>query len=1037
MEAMMTTQEQEQETPSKNGLPCIRCLLYDLHRAESSQPQSVMSTQLASFFSVDNDDHPDQEYLPFSEHTAEPTEDQDDNDPASFRPESISEPESPHFAHDSHPSPLLDSDAGAGFFHGEVATPVQPRVDSIHEIPSLLSTPHPAVAPASPTESASDPNPANAPPRLGAFFKSNINKTTPVSVAQTLPDSSHYNRAASPAPSSRSNATNTSTAAPPLAERVRVGVDQKSTLWEYYNREASDYDHDLFRGYRETLNSNLLVTTLFFGLVAAFLINALNVSPAEIYANALNQAVLVAVNISSNNTLPAEWKPITAAQLSPSPSSTGVISVTLWGSCVVICLGTMLFATSAKSWMVEYNRDMKNGNPFKCAQRRQLRYEELLKWRVETIISALPWFFQLSLFMFVIGFCFTLLEYHSTPGKVVIAMSCVVLGVYIITTVLPLFIPSCPYNTPAVVLFQRMSRLVSRSVQAGWLYLVKQISVVLASSNLTSGSWTLWSKDLSKSVPVHRVDSHEQQLLEKSDSALSWKAVTWLLTSSQNTATTDMALRSLWNLKYIPNQISVILPTKAPILLYSKLSVELAQREESFEPVDLNAPHELQAFLVSADITDFLASFLHLWKCISLDEIDSAEALARITGRSSYSRLHSELMNAWDGLKGSCKSFVELDGLGWPYHNLVAVIGTELGHFYVHPENFLQEKAEVKPEHPLADVKTLLQWHISDVKKKDGSMHLRHHSLGLLLDALAHALWRTDFAVLKEYRKDVLSLLVQLLGTLSAQDITVFMPLAACFAMFSDSSSEVKKSILIKRMNIRAQNTYRSDSNPDYLELAAAVHQTFKLYQQAEDYDSQQWQLILAFSSFADSTNTADGLVEELLIELPNVYVEKLVSRILDSPGSYKNLSWLLQVIFVFYSRKVGSLALKRSMLAYLQEILCFNAANWPNHKHQTRTILNILTFLKSELGGETSQKEEICQILILAMHESLQDPHRTVLRGFVMLELSTTLSTVLYTPEDISNLKRLLKSWHTDTEFHYSLYEQEVCTNMCTRYDV
>ncbi|KAF8900009.1 hypothetical protein CPB85DRAFT_1326710 [Mucidula mucida] len=136
-----------------------------------------------------------------------------------------------------------------------------------------------------------------------------------------------------------------------------------------------------------------------------------------------------------------------------------------------------------------------------------------------------------------------------------------------------------------------------------------------------------------------------------------------------------MALRSLWNLKYIPNQISVILPTKAPILLYSKLSVELTQPEL----VNLVAPPEMQAFLASAHITDFLASFLHLWKCISLDEIDSAGVLARITGKSSYSRLHSELMSAWDELKGRCESYIELDGLGWPYHNLAAVIGKGRG----------------------------------------------------------------------------------------------------------------------------------------------------------------------------------------------------------------------------------------------------------------------------------------------------------------------------------------------------------------------
>ncbi|KAF9010985.1 hypothetical protein BDZ89DRAFT_501045 [Hymenopellis radicata] len=496
---------------------------------------------------------------------------------------------------------------------------------------------------------------------------------------------------------------------------------------------------------------------------------------------------------------------------------------------MVICLGTMLFATSAKSWLLEYSRDMKNGNPYMCAQRRQLRYDEMLKWRVETIISALPWFFQLSLFMFVIGLSFTLLQYHSIPGIVVISMSCVVLGGYIVTTVLPLFIPSCPYNTPAVVLFQKIYQRVSRSVRSGGLYLFKKISIVLAYCNLTAGSWTLWSKELSKSVPVHRADNHEQQLLEKLNSALSWKAVTWLLTSSQNTATTDMALRSLWNLKYIPKQTSVFLPTKAPILLYSKLSVELAQPEDFFELDNPNAPPEMHAFLASARITDFITSFLHLWKCVSLDEIDSPQVLACMTGKSSYSRLHPELMDVWDDLKVKCQSYMELDSFGWPYHNLVAVVATEALYHNLHLDNSLQEKADVGPEHPLTDVKILLQWHISDVTNKNGTMHLKHYSLRLLLDALAHALWKTDFGVLKEHRKDVLSLLIQLLGTLNAKDIRIFMSLAACFSMFSHGDSGMKKSILVTRMNTRAQTTYKSDSNSDYLELVTAVHQTFKL----------------------------------------------------------------------------------------------------------------------------------------------------------------------------------------------------------------
>ncbi|KAF8919159.1 hypothetical protein CPB85DRAFT_881790 [Mucidula mucida] len=900
-----------------------------------------------------------------------------------------------------------------------------------------------------------------ASPRIGALFtapyttrpkhtpkrRQNLTQNPPPATDATY--SAPTSRSGTPT-SSRSAVSNTSTAAPP-SERVRVGVDRKSALWEYYNREASEYDNELFLGYRETLNSNLLVvmpsleltylrcsrfisqTTLFLGLVAAFLINALNVNPAEIYANALNQAVLLSINISSNNALPTDWQPITAAQLSPSPDSTGVISVTLWGSCMVICLGTMLFATSAKSWLVEYSRDMKNGNPYMCAQKRQLRFDELLKWKVETIISALPWFFQLSLFMFVIGLSVTLMQFHSIPGKVVISLSCIVLGVYIITTVLPLFIPSCPYNTPAVVLFHKMFRLVLQSVRDGWLYLLKKISIVLAYCNLTSGSWTLWSKELFKSGPVHRADSHEQQLLEKSKSVLSWKAVTWLLTSSQNTATTDMALRSLWNLKYIPKQISIFLPTKAPMLLYSKLSVELAQPEEFFEQVEPEAPPEMHAFLSSPRITDFMASFLHLWKCVSLDEIDSPQALACITGQVSYSRLHPELMDVWDDLKVHCSSYTELDSYGWPYHNFVVVIAIELVYYYLHPDHFLQEKAEVGSGHPLADVKMLLDWHISDIREDNGTMHLKHHTLRLLLDALAHTLWKTDFAVLKEHRKDVLALLIQLLGTLNAKDIRIFMPLAACFSMFSHLDPQVKKSVLVARMNTRAQNLYKADSNPDYEHLLKAVGHVFRLYQQGEEFSDENWTLIQTLFNFAHATNTTELFIEDLFLELPCVYIEQLITNVAKDSAFYGNVPWLTLFMLKTHARNVVGPDSTKVIFKYLRIVLCMS---WSDYKEQLSIVSVILESLKVELARESSYRSDICLLLIEAMGESLGDRNRTVLRRCVASELLKQF-TDLKTGTEVSHLQMLLRRWRADNKYLYLKNELDVRSSLCTMYNV
>ncbi|KAF9029888.1 hypothetical protein BDZ89DRAFT_691393 [Hymenopellis radicata] len=199
-------------------------------------------------------------------------------------------------------------------------------------------------------------------------------------------------------------------------------------------------------------------------------------------------------------------------------------------------------------------------------------------------------------------------------------------------------------------------------------------------------------------------------------------------------------------------------------------------------------------------------------------------------------------------------------------------------------------------------------------------MHLKHYSLRLLLDVLAHALWKTDFAVLKEHRRDVLSLLVQLLGTLNAKDIRIFMPLAACFLMFSENSLDVKKSVLINRMNIRAQNVYKSDSNPDYEQLMKAVEHTFKLYQKSNELNSDNWHLVWSFFNFAHSTNRTDLLVEDFLVKLPDVYMHRLLTTVLEDSSSYQNFPWLIQFILVSYPRPAVMLSLRTRILNFLEQ---------------------------------------------------------------------------------------------------------------------
>ena len=66
----------------------------------------------------------------------------------------------------------------------------------------------------------------------------------------------------------------------------------------------------------------------------------------------------------------------------PEPSALEETIVACWSVSLTCTLWILIYAFYIKSWLREYERDMKNGSAFECAQRRQARWTALARWKV-------------------------------------------------------------------------------------------------------------------------------------------------------------------------------------------------------------------------------------------------------------------------------------------------------------------------------------------------------------------------------------------------------------------------------------------------------------------------------------------------------------------------------------------------------------------------------------------------------------------------------------------------------------------------------
>lgn len=230
--------------------------------------------------------------------------------------------------------------------------------------------------------------------------------------------------------------------------------------------------------------------------------------------------------------------------------TTGTLLVNLsWFISLSLSVMVALVASLVKQWCNSFLSD-RTAPPCNQARIRQARLNKLISWRTELIVAALPVIMHAALGelrtvgltpgaenylgLFLFGLIVFLRDLNHLIYTVVLFITAATGLFYIGTTILPLFIPFCPYETP----------LSSLKV---WGYCYQ---LCLAMGSYVYGMLT---GDYYKADFTNHISPCEQKELmtsyNTSPDDVTGHSLTWIITHSQRSETREMAVRTISGLK--------------------------------------------------------------------------------------------------------------------------------------------------------------------------------------------------------------------------------------------------------------------------------------------------------------------------------------------------------------------------------------------------------------------------------------------------------------------------------------------------------
>ncbi|KAH8799229.1 hypothetical protein DL96DRAFT_1638080 [Flagelloscypha sp. PMI_526] len=328
----------------------------------------------------------------------------------------------------------------------------------------------------------------------------------------------------------------------PLGQEAR----DEARVWSTYLDEAESYDHDMIQGFRDTLDSLLVLAGLFSAIVATFVSQtSQSLRPDFVQLTLLVQLEQVALlrsmgNVSAMSTVPASG--VTTVTSTYTRADLWING--LFFTSLSLSIATALLAVLVKQWCQAYTSVTPGSARDKCLTR-QFRFDGLTKWKLPEIVGSLPLLLHLAFVVFFAGLSYFVYDLHRTLSSIVIISSILSIAAYFSAIVLPAIWLECPYRIP--ILF-RPARL------AVYLYISLREKMRIPkfyslSQYLPPGEWkktdVLTSLRHAEEVLLSIPHNTSGQTLSPSKSILA-RSFSWLFALSKNQSTRRIVAAALY-----------------------------------------------------------------------------------------------------------------------------------------------------------------------------------------------------------------------------------------------------------------------------------------------------------------------------------------------------------------------------------------------------------------------------------------------------------------------------------------------------------
>ncbi len=250
---------------------------------------------------------------------------------------------------------------------------------------------------------------------------------------------------------------------------------------------------------------------------------------------------------------------IPPAETTSGPSRGDVWVNGLWFISLTLSLSTALLAVLARQWLHQYTA-ITSGTSRDRSLIRQYRFDGLLKWRVLVLIGVLPVLLHIALGLFLVGLVIFLMPLNPTSGWTVAGITFLVYIIYIISNILPLVDPQCPYRTPFSDILHVISRRLVPSLLNHIFWVTSScIFAVVALSSKQQKRRLSSRPPLKLSQPLKEIERQTANT-----EAVGARTIAWLLKSTSNPPTTSIALQALAGSS--PAMIKMLDLEESPIL---------------------------------------------------------------------------------------------------------------------------------------------------------------------------------------------------------------------------------------------------------------------------------------------------------------------------------------------------------------------------------------------------------------------------------------------------------------------------------------